>query len=71
CAAMSDILVPFWRKKKHHLNVPLDQPCILQLDVWVVHCSVTFHMWLDKNFDWICYCFVPSGTTGIAQPCSV
>ncbi|KIK91472.1 hypothetical protein PAXRUDRAFT_149437, partial [Paxillus rubicundulus Ve08.2h10] len=71
CSYVTAMLVPFWTEKKHHLNVPLDQPCILQLDVWVVHHSVTFHTWLDKNFDWIHYHFVPAGTTGIAQPCDM
>ncbi|KAF8834174.1 hypothetical protein BDN67DRAFT_985508 [Paxillus ammoniavirescens] len=39
------------------------------LDVWVVHCSVAFQTWLDKNYSWIRYQFVPAGITGIAQPC--
>ncbi|KAG1876946.1 hypothetical protein C8R48DRAFT_591009, partial [Suillus tomentosus] len=27
--------------------------------------------WLDVNYEWIRYRFVPAGTTGVAQPCDV
>ncbi|KAG1722970.1 hypothetical protein EDD22DRAFT_790241 [Suillus occidentalis] len=56
-------------EKKWQRGVPLDQPCILQLDCWVVHHSIVFCTWLNANYDWICYLFVPAGTTGVAQPC--
>ncbi|KIK81333.1 hypothetical protein PAXRUDRAFT_126380, partial [Paxillus rubicundulus Ve08.2h10] len=65
CSHVSDILVPFWNEKKKCVNAPADQPCILQLNVWVVHCSIAFRMWLDKNYSWIQYQFVPAGTPGI------
>ncbi|KIK95919.1 hypothetical protein PAXRUDRAFT_125271, partial [Paxillus rubicundulus Ve08.2h10] len=65
CRYVFDILVPFWNEKKKCVDAPADQPCILQLDVWVVHCSVAFQTWLDKNYSWIWYRFVPVGTTGI------
>jgi hypothetical protein len=56
-------------EKKQQRGVPLDQPCILQLNCWVVHRSIAFRTWLDANYDWIRYLFVPAGTTGVAQPC--
>ncbi|KIJ10096.1 hypothetical protein PAXINDRAFT_86586, partial [Paxillus involutus ATCC 200175] len=61
----------FGMKKKQKLGVPLNQPCILQLDCWVIHCSIAFHTWLDVNYEWIQYWFVPAGTTGVAQPCNI
>ncbi|KAG1898796.1 uncharacterized protein F5891DRAFT_1190586 [Suillus fuscotomentosus] len=68
---INGILVPFWMAKKQQQGVPLDQPCILQLDCWVIHRSIAFRTWLDVNHPWIHYCFVPAGTTGVAQPCDV
>jgi len=44
---------------------------MLQLDIWVVHCSIAIQTWLDKNWPWIKYQFVPAGTMGIVQPCDV
>ncbi|KAG2353986.1 hypothetical protein BDR07DRAFT_1382639 [Suillus spraguei] len=35
------------------------------------HRSVAFQTWLDINYEWIHYRFVPAGTTGVAQPCDV
>ncbi|KAG1860554.1 hypothetical protein C8R48DRAFT_544650, partial [Suillus tomentosus] len=63
CTYVDGILVPFWMEKKRQRGVPLDQPCILQLDCWVVHRSIAFRTWLDANYDWIRYLFVPAGTT--------
>jgi hypothetical protein len=71
CMYVTDILVPFWMQKKEELGAPPDQPCILQLDCWVVHRSVAFRTWLDTMYNWIRYRFVPAGTTGVAQPCDV
>ncbi|KAF8835885.1 hypothetical protein BDN67DRAFT_992295 [Paxillus ammoniavirescens] len=53
CMYVTDILVPFWNEKKQKLGVPLDQPCILQLDCWVIHRSIAFCTWLDVNYEWI------------------
>lgn len=71
CTYVTGILVPFWIEKKQQRGVPLNQPCILQLDCWSVHRSVAFRTWLDVNYEWIRYRFVPAGTTGVAQPCDV
>jgi hypothetical protein len=71
CDYVCDILVPYWTRKKELIGAPDDQECILQLDVWSVHKSVQFRTWLDQQYPWIKYRFVPGGCTGIAQPCDV
>ncbi|KAH7905739.1 hypothetical protein BJ138DRAFT_964080, partial [Hygrophoropsis aurantiaca] len=63
CKYVTDTLVPFWLEKKQLVGAPLDQECVLQLDVWIVHRSVAFRTWLDANYPWIKYRFVPAGTT--------
>jgi DDE superfamily endonuclease len=71
CKYVDTILVPYWMRQKEIAKVSPDQECVLQLDVWVVHRSIAFRTWLDKNWPWIKYRFVPAGTTGVAQPCDV
>ncbi|KIK92868.1 hypothetical protein PAXRUDRAFT_146396 [Paxillus rubicundulus Ve08.2h10] len=71
CDYVCNILIPYWVKEKEQVSVPDDQECILQLDVWSVHKSIQFCTWLDKEYPWIKYRFVPRGCTGIAQPCDV
>ena len=71
CKYVCDILVPYFTEQKKRARASDDQECILQLDVWAVHRSVTFRTWLDQNYPWIIYLFVPGGCTGIAQPCDV
>jgi hypothetical protein len=71
CKWVTDILVPYFEQQKKIYNAPEKQECILQLDVWSVHRSIAFRTWLDANYDWITYLFVPANCTGIAQPCDV
>ncbi|KAG1871544.1 hypothetical protein F4604DRAFT_1926276 [Suillus subluteus] len=71
CDYVGDILVPYWTRQKELVGAPDDQECILQLDVWSVHKSIQFCTWLDQQYPWIKYRFVPGGCTGIAQPCDV
>ncbi|KAF8833447.1 hypothetical protein BDN67DRAFT_916999 [Paxillus ammoniavirescens] len=71
CSYVTDILVPYWTKEKITARASLDQECILQLDIWVVHRLIAFHTWLDRTWPWIKYRFVPAGTTGVAQPFDV
>jgi DDE superfamily endonuclease len=71
CKYVHDILVPYFTEQKDRVGANEDQECILQLDVWAVHRSVAFRTWLDENYSWIIYLFVPGGCTGIAQPCDV
>lgn len=71
CDYVGDILVPYWTRQKELAGAPDDQECILQLDIWSVHKSIQFCTWLDQQYPWIKYHFVPGGCTGIAQPCDV
>jgi hypothetical protein len=71
CKYVESILSPYWMCQKELAKVPQDQECVLQLDVWTVHHSISFHTWLNKNYHWIKYRYVPAGTTGVAQPCDV
>lgn len=71
CDYVGDILVPYWTRQKELAGAPDDQECILQLDIWSVHKSIQFRTWLDQQYPWIKYRFVPGGCTGIAQPCDV
>jgi hypothetical protein len=71
CKWVTDILVPYFVQQKATYNAPEKQECILQLDVWSVHRSIAFRTWLDANYNWITYLYVPANCTGIAQPCDV
>ena len=68
---VTDILVPYFEQQKRAYNASEAQECILQLDVWSVHHSIAFWTWLNTNYDWITYLYVPGNCTGIAQPCDV
>jgi hypothetical protein len=68
---VESILVPYWRRKMDELALPHDQPCILQLDVWSVHRSAEFRLYMRNTWPWITLDFVPGGCTGIWQPCDV
>jgi hypothetical protein len=71
CKYVTEILVPYFVRQKERMGVRADQECILQLDVWSVHRSVTFRTWLDQNYSWLVYLFVLASCTSIAQPCDV
>ncbi|KAG1898802.1 uncharacterized protein F5891DRAFT_903164, partial [Suillus fuscotomentosus] len=68
---INGILVPFWMAKKQQQGVPLDQPCILQLDCWVIHRSIAFRTWLDVNHLGSIIVLSLPVQTGVAQPCDV
>lgn len=65
------ILVPYWIGKMDEHGLPRNYPCILQLDVWSVHRSTEFRLYMRKTWPWITLDFVPGGCTGIWQPCDV
>ncbi len=71
CRWVTDILVPYFKQQKRAYNAPKAQECILQLDVWLVHRSVAFWTWLNTNYNWITYLYIPGNCTGIAQPCDI
>ncbi|KAG1836697.1 hypothetical protein DFJ58DRAFT_637676, partial [Suillus subalutaceus] len=63
CSYVSDILVPYWKRQKELIGAPPDQECLLQLNVWLVHKSITFQTWLNETYPWIKYWFVPGNCT--------
>ena len=65
------ILVPYFQTKKAVLGLQPDHLCILQLDVWPVHTSEEFHVWMWENHREIILIYVPGGCTGVWQPCDV
>jgi hypothetical protein len=71
CKWVDRILAPHFAREKELVGAPDDQECTLYIDVWSVHRSIAFRTWLDKNYLWIKYRYVPAGTTGLAQPCDV
>jgi hypothetical protein len=68
---VEEILVPFWLQKKREHNLPPDQVCILQLDVWSVHRGLEFRTYIISTWPWIHLNYVPGGCTGLWQACDV
>jgi hypothetical protein len=69
-AWVTKIVVPYWRGKMAELKLS-SQECVLQLDVWKVHCSREFTAWMKETYPWITLEFVPGGCTGLWQPCDI
>ncbi|EUC59566.1 DDE superfamily endonuclease, partial [Rhizoctonia solani AG-3 Rhs1AP] len=65
------ILVPFFQRMISTHQLPDDQRCIWQIDVWSVHCSAKFRDWLSTTYPWIILQYVPGGCTGLFQACDV
>jgi hypothetical protein len=65
------ILIPYWLKKKVEHSVNPDHLCILQLNVWSVHCGAKFQVYMHVTWPWIILNYVPGGCTCIWQPCDV
>lgn len=65
------ILVPYFEEKKkafpHHKKIK----CIWNIDVWSVHCSAEFHLWMKTSYTWIIIIFIPGGCTPLLQACDV
>ncbi|KLO09796.1 hypothetical protein SCHPADRAFT_788445, partial [Schizopora paradoxa] len=60
---ISDIVVPYWDKKKAELGCKPSQECILQMDVWSVHRSKDLRDWLRDTYPWIIIEYIPGGCT--------
>lgn len=67
---VTKILEPYWCAKMAELQIASPE-CVLQLNVWKVHCSREFTGWMKENYPWISLEFVPGGCTGLWQPCDV
>ncbi|KEP45194.1 DDE superfamily endonuclease, partial [Rhizoctonia solani 123E] len=65
------ILVPFMKRMISENNLPPDQRCIWQIDVWSVHRSAAFRNWISETYPWIILQYIPGGCTGIFQACDV
>ncbi|EMD30919.1 hypothetical protein CERSUDRAFT_145753 [Gelatoporia subvermispora B] len=68
---VEDILSPYLRRQLELLNLPADQACIWIIDVWSVHRSIEFRVWVKDHYHRIILVFVPGGCTGLFQPCDV
>jgi hypothetical protein len=68
---VTQIIVPYFLRKKAELGYAPDHACILQLDAWSVHRSVAFRQWIRDEFPWIVLDYIPANCTGIWQPCDV
>jgi hypothetical protein len=49
----------------------MNQECIWQINIWLVHTSLKFHIWLHETHPYIILDYIPGGCTGIFQPCDV
>lgn len=65
------ILAPYFRRMISLHNLPPDQRCIWQIDVWSVHRSEEFHDWMSTTYPWILLHYIPGGCTGLFQACDV
>jgi hypothetical protein len=65
------ILAPYFTSTKQSLSLEMNQECIWQIDVWPVHTSLEFRIWLHETHPYIILDYVPGGCTGIFQPCDV
>lgn len=61
---VTDILAPHFIKHKEALD-RLDQKCLWLIDVWSVHCSLEFWLWMLDKYPWIYLNYVPAGCTGL------
>lgn len=65
------ILAPYLDEEKKRLGRPPTQCSLWQIDVWAVHRSREFILWLYNNHPTILLDFVPGGCTGVHQPCDL
>jgi hypothetical protein len=65
------ILMPYLSEQKRKLGLPPTQKSLWLIDAWAVHRSKEFLRWMKRSHSKILIIFVPTGTTGIFQPCDV
>jgi hypothetical protein len=66
-----NIIAPYFSKQKFKLGLPNSQKLIWQIDVWSVHHSDEFHIWMKGHHSNIILDFVPGGCTPVWQACDV
>ncbi|KIO17981.1 hypothetical protein M407DRAFT_60203, partial [Tulasnella calospora MUT 4182] len=62
---ISHIAVPYFERRKTELGLPLNQRCILYIDVWSVHRSNEFRSWIKETYPWILVQYCPGGCTSL------
>ncbi|KAF9007687.1 hypothetical protein BDZ89DRAFT_965569 [Hymenopellis radicata] len=65
------ILAPYFATKKDNLGLPQTQKSLWSIDVWAVHRSVEFRLYMRKDHPTVILDYVPGGCTGADQPCDV
>ncbi len=75
----------YFTHKKEELHLDVSQVCLVFLDVWRVHISKEFLIWVKQTYDYIKLAFIPPGKliyslvlylfilgcTGVAQVCDL
>ncbi|KIK74593.1 hypothetical protein PAXRUDRAFT_789527, partial [Paxillus rubicundulus Ve08.2h10] len=60
---VNNIIVSYFDAEKDTLGLPPSQNAIWQIDIWSVHCSQQFQMWMKEFHLTIILQFVPGGCT--------
>lgn len=68
---VNKILAPYFEREKSKLGLPPSQKSLWTIDVWSVHRSKEFRLWMKSFHPNIILDFVPGGCTGVGQPCDV
>jgi hypothetical protein len=68
---VDNIIVLYFSEQKAELGLPETQKSIWQIDVWSVHRSHEFRVWMKENHPDIIMHYVPAGCTGVFQACDV
>jgi hypothetical protein len=68
---VDNIIAPYFSEQKAKLGLPETQKSIWQIDVWSVHRSHEFRVWMKEHHPNIIMHYVPAGCTGVFQACDV
>ncbi|KAG6904915.1 hypothetical protein DXG01_006251 [Tephrocybe rancida] len=68
---VDNILSVYFDRQKKALGLPPSQKAIWSIDIWSVHCSLEFRMWMRTHHPNIILDYVPGGCMGVMQPCDV
>ncbi|KAN0097882.1 hypothetical protein V8E55_002328 [Tylopilus felleus] len=68
---VDNVITPYFNAEKKALGLPPTQKAICQIDIWSVHCSEKFWLWMKKHHPTIIIQFVLRGCIGVLQPCDV
>lgn len=68
---VDNIIAPYFSEQKAKLGLPEMQKSIWQIDVWSVHRSREFRVWMKEHYLNIIMHYIPAGCTGVFQACDV